>query len=124
MMAYTSPLARDAIREAGGIQPLVALLSGEPDAPLTAKAAAALWYLSRSPLNKEEIRRAGGIALLVKLVGSGARPGSRAASARPGRPSTLGNYGRPGSPVGEFGRAGSPVFPQQAACAPAAEAEA
>ena len=75
-------------------------------------------------MNKEEIRRAGGIALLVQLVGSGARPGSRAAT-RPGSPSTLGQYGRPGSPVGEFGRSGSPVFASAAppaAVAPPAEA--
>ena len=61
----------DAIREAGGIPPLVALL-GAADSEAAGEAAGALMSLSVNVTNMDAIREAGGIAPLVALLGAGA----------------------------------------------------
>ena len=63
---------KEAIREAGGVPALVALLVCGPDCDVTFKAAAALWSLAdSSAANKEAIREAGGIPALVRLLSCG-----------------------------------------------------
>ena len=59
-----------AIREAGGIAPLVELVRSGTEEQKT-KGAGALWNLAKDATNKRAIREANGIAPLVALVGSG-----------------------------------------------------
>jgi hypothetical protein len=62
----------DAIREAGGIAPLVVLLGAGADSEAAGNAAGALMNLAVNATNKDVIREAGGIAPLVALLGAGA----------------------------------------------------
>jgi serine/threonine protein kinase len=57
----------DAVREAGCIAPLIALLS-DADLSVRQNAAAALWYVARNKENKDAIREARGIEPLVALL--------------------------------------------------------
>jgi hypothetical protein len=63
---------KDAIREAGGIAPLVARIGAGADSVTARYAARALMSLSDNDINKDAIRDAGGIAPLVALLGAGA----------------------------------------------------
>ena len=68
-----------AIAEAGGILPLVGLVtSGNPASK--ERAASALWHLSLDPVNQQAVARAGGIAPLVMLLEDGNRQATRFAA--------------------------------------------
>ena len=64
---------QDAIRAAGGIPPLVALLRTGAESMAAQKAAGALANLASNTTNKDAIRTAGGIPPLVDLLTAGAR---------------------------------------------------
>merc|ERR1711959_217575 len=75
-MALANPSNQKAIAAAGGILPLVKLLTGgssdEHGDDAKQNAAGALWHLSDNEKNKMEIAEAGGIVLLVELLTGGA----------------------------------------------------
>jgi hypothetical protein len=72
-LSRTSDTARDTIREAGAIPPLVALLNAGAESEAAKNAADALWNLAINPTNQDAIREAGGaIPLLVALLHAGA----------------------------------------------------
>jgi hypothetical protein len=63
-LSRTSDTARDAIREAGAIPPLVALLHAGAESEVTEIAACTLWYLAcDNRTNQDAIREAGAIPL-------------------------------------------------------------
>ena len=67
-----------AVREAGGIPPLVALLAaGAPSSEAAKNAAVALFFLADNKPNQNAIREAGGIPPLVKLFAAGASFGAK-----------------------------------------------
>ena len=71
-LSFENDTNQDAIREAGGIAPLVALLGAGADSDVARCAAGALWNLADNATNEDAIREAGGIAPLVALLGAGA----------------------------------------------------
>ena len=75
-LSFENDTNQDAIREAGGIAPLVALLGAGSDSEAAGDAAGALRNLSENATNKDAIREAGGIAPLVALLGAGADSGA------------------------------------------------
>ena len=78
-LAVSSARNRDAMREAGAIAPLVALLQAGAGSEAARNAAGALWNLANSnDTNKNAICEAGAIAPLVALLQAGA--GSEAAT--------------------------------------------
>jgi hypothetical protein len=70
-LADSSSANKDAIREAGGIPPLIALLAAGPERKATLKAAGALGSLAFAHANKDAIRAASGVAPLVALLRAG-----------------------------------------------------
>lgn len=61
---------KDTIREGGGLELLVGMLSGPEET--AGRAAAALWSLSDNcPTNKDAVRTSGGVPALVKLLSLG-----------------------------------------------------
>ena len=73
----------DEVRDAGGIDLLVALLRLGPCRAST-QAAAALTHLAHSSVNRDAIRDAGGIALLVKLLDEPSDSSPAVVAAQPG----------------------------------------
>ena len=71
-LASTDPTNQDAIREAGAIPPLVALLHAGAESKAAESAAGALWNLANNPTNRDAIREAGAIQSLVALLHAGA----------------------------------------------------
>ena len=72
-LASNTTAEQDAIREAGGIPPLVALLHGGEGAAAAQHAAGALWNLAAgNTTNQDVIREAGGIPPLIALLRPGA----------------------------------------------------
>lgn len=72
-LASNTTADQDAIREAGGIPPLVWLLSAGASSVAAQHAAGALWNLAAgNQANQDAIREAGGLRLLVPLLEMGA----------------------------------------------------
>ena len=72
-LSRTSDTALDAIREAGAIPALVALLHAGAESEAAERAADALWFLALdNPTNQDAIREAGAIPALVALLHAGA----------------------------------------------------
>ncbi|KOO25665.1 hypothetical protein Ctob_008460, partial [Chrysochromulina tobinii] len=72
-LSHTSVTARDAIREAGAIPALVALLHAGAESEAAKNAAGVLWNLADdNPTNQDAIREAGAIPPLVALLHAGA----------------------------------------------------
>jgi hypothetical protein len=72
-LSEISDTARDAMREAGAVPPLVALLDAGAESKVAEIAAGAWWNLAfDNPTNQDAIREAGAIPLLVALLHAGA----------------------------------------------------
>jgi len=72
-LAANNQTNQDAIREAGGLAPLVELLGAGAESMAAQKAAGALANLASNSTNKDAIRTVGGIPRLVELLRAGAR---------------------------------------------------
>jgi len=68
-MTVGNPQNQRAIADAGGIQPLIALLDGSPE--VHRDVAGALWSLASDPTNQKSIAAHGGIPSLVGLLRTG-----------------------------------------------------
>ena len=88
-LAANSAANSNAIREAGAIAPLVALLQAGAGSAAATNAAGALWNLASSNDARNAIRKAGAIAPLVALLQAGA--GSAAATNAAGALTNLAN---------------------------------